>query len=126
MRTPRPLQVPGKVRIAHRLDALFSDIGYPLRVEPEPGEGIGLEDTEGNQSCQPAGDQADEDENPIVSVHSPVIGEGVMFSLVLNQIPKDQRRRKDNRQRCNVDLRCHCHSEGETEADTQKKQGVCK
>ena len=58
MRTPRPLKIPGQIGIAFCLHALFLNIRHPLRIQADPIEGIGLENTEGNECGESAGEQA--------------------------------------------------------------------
>jgi hypothetical protein len=67
MRTPRPLQVPWQVGVAFCLDALLLDIGNPLFAGKQTVEGVGLEDAEGDERGEAAGDEEDDDLYPVVS-----------------------------------------------------------
>ncbi len=56
------MQVPRQVGIAFGLNALFLNIGDPLRVESKPVERIRLENAEGDQRGESAGDEAGDNE----------------------------------------------------------------
>ncbi len=60
MRAARPLQIPGQVGFAGGLQALFRYARDPVFSEQESVEGVGLEDAEGDDGGEPAGDYVSE------------------------------------------------------------------
>ena len=125
------MQVPGQVGVALRLDALFLDVGDPLRADTQPFEGVGLKDTEGNDGCNPACDQTGEDQCPIVAGQvdgGPWTEDGIkslgLRSAVHRPVTEGEGTRQKNRQGIDVDLGRQRHAEGKAKANAEQEERI--
>ncbi len=114
MRAPRPLQVPGQVRIGRCLQALFLHLVQPELVDTETIEGIGLKYTEGKNGSQATSKQASDyqclDRRSNIPTFFPEADE--------------ENKGEEQCQRVGIQLGSQCHAIRQPKEDTQPEELV--
>src|SRR5688572_81352 len=137
MRSSRPLKFPRDIGAASCLNALFSDICNPLRVESNSLESIRLENTEGDQCSKSTCNKANNDQSPIirrprtqfiVRMFNPAAILRFYKRHIALRLPdkvtKNERSRKQNGERRNVNLGCHRHTECKSKTDAEEEEWI--